>query len=366
MQIHKIAIVLILAALLSACAPATRRMAVDDAVQAVEAQKQREIALAVAVKDTQRLGRVSSTILVGAAELCGEDIKPYLGMDWRNKYGYGKEMADAAAKLYQLSDPLQIVLVNAGSPSDKAGLKKGDILIGMDDIKAPSGEGATESFGKSFTEYAATHDKLTVKVQRNGKNMEIPVQTVKRCAFDAMISPTDIINAFADGKHITITKGMMRFAQDDTELELVIAHELAHNAMKHMDKKRGNQFLGAIIDGLLGARGIQTGGAFGNMAGGSYSQDFEAEADYVGLYMMARAGGNIEEAPKFWRRMAAENPGAIGDRNSSHPSTPYRFTALEKTVLEIRDKQKAGVSVMPEMKDGKPYMEAVVKETANP
>jgi predicted Zn-dependent protease len=212
----------------------------------------------------------------------------------------------------------------------------------------------------------STHEKTTVKVLRDGKNMELPVQTVMRCAFDAMLSPTDIINAFADGKHITITKGMMRFTQDDTELELVIAHELAHDAMKHMDKKLGNRILGAIVDGLLASRGIQTGGAFGNASAGSYSQEFESEADYVGLYMMARAGGNIEEAPKFWRRMAAENPGSISERNSSHPTTPYRFTALEKTVLEIREKQKAGVPVLPEMKDGKPYMEAVVKGDAPP
>ncbi len=47
--------------------------------------------------------------------------------------------------------------------------------------------------------------------------------------------------------------------------------------------------------------------------------------------MLALANGNIEEAPNFWRRMAAEHPGSI-QRNhaATHPATPERFVALEK------------------------------------
>ena len=42
--------------------------------------------------------------------------------------------------------------------------------------------------------------------------------------------------AFADGTKVFLTRGMMRFAQSDEELALVVAHETAHNIMGHIDK----------------------------------------------------------------------------------------------------------------------------------
>ena len=52
--------------------------------------------------------------------------------------------------------------------------------------------------------------------------------------------------------------------------------------------------VGLVFDILAAVAGVNTGGDFmriGAEAGaGAFSQDFEAEADYVGVYLMARGG----------------------------------------------------------------------------
>ena len=146
---------------------------------------------------------------------------------------------------------------------------------------------------------------------------------------------------------------MMRFASSDTELGLVISHEIAHNSMGHMRAKMTNYTLGSILD--IAAQillKIPTQGLFGNLGGNAFSQGFEAEADYVGLYIMAQSGGDIDNAPQFWRRMAALSPAAIqSSHTSTHPATPERFVALEETVKEIKAKKAAGQPLTPNLKN---------------
>ncbi len=113
-----------------------------------------------------------------------------------------------------------------------------------------------------------------------------------------------------------------------------------------------NAIPGLLLDLLAAGVGVNTQGLFMNMTANAYSQEFEAEADYVGLYMMKQSGMEIENAPDFWRRMAAIHPGSIKTNLlATHPASPERFLALEKTVEEIRDKVEKGLPLAPEMEE---------------
>jgi len=168
---------------------------------------------------------------------------------------------------------------------------------------------------------------------------------------------SDAVNAFADGKMVGITTGMLRFVESDDELAMVVGHELAHNALGHVGRQQGNSLAGALLGALVdigaAAAGVNTQGAgtrIGMQAGGlAYAKDFEAEADYLGSYIAARAGYDISDAPFLWRRMAAEHPSSIGKTfMATHPSTPERATALERTIAEIREKEARGAPLVPE------------------
>lgn len=66
--------------------------------------------------------------------------------------------------------------------------------------------------------------------------------------------------------------------------------------------------LGAVIDVAAATQGIRTDmtGRGMRAAAAAFSQDFEREAVYVGVYYVERAGIDATEAASFSRRMTAE------------------------------------------------------------
>lgn len=174
----------------------------------------------------------------------------------------------------------------------------------------------------------------------------------RACEFAfAVSSEAKGINAFADGKRVVMGPTMLQFATNDTHVAFVLAHELAHNIMQHPQGGAKNTTAGMILGTILDASIGGTGGAFGKLGAQvgrlQYSPAFETEADYIGLYILARAGYKIEEAPDFWRAMSQYDPQGIYAR-STHPTNAERFVVMRKTINEIRSKQKLRMSLVPE------------------
>lgn len=176
------------------------------------------------------------------------------------------------------------------------------------------------------------------------------------CAYQVELLEGGAANAYADGKKIYISPEMVRLARTDEELAFILAHEYAHNILKHSSRSFTNGMigtvLGAVVDGALATQGIGTDGGFAKagseMATLRYSADFEREADYIALYVAANAGFDISQTADFWRRFAAKNPDTIYI-SATHPTTAERFVAMEKTVEEIRHKQQRGALLLPEL-----------------
>ncbi len=145
-----------------------------------------------------------------------------------------------------------------------------------------------------------------------------PMQRVLGCFTAARLWLSDTVNAYKDYQGVYLTAGMLRMAANDDELAVILGHEFGH----------------AIL---------RTGG----------KRLFEADADYIGLYLAARAGYDIDTAPRLWRRWALRNPYALTsdamDRFRSHPRSPERVLAMEETIREIREKQAAGLALEPEV-----------------
>ena len=186
-------------------------------------------------------------------------------------------------------------------------------------------------------------------IERDGAERRLTANPARVCNYPAVLVKDDKVNAFADGKRMAITSGMLRFAQRDEELALIVGHELAHNTRGHIEAKKGNM----IIGGLLGAAasvliGVNVTDIGAQAGAGAFSQDFEAEADYVGVYHVARAGYDVKSAASFWRRMAVAHPKGIHLAGSTHPSTATRFLAIEKAAEEVDRKRAGNAPLVPE------------------
>ena len=246
-----------------------------------------------------------------------------------------------------------IVAIAAGSGAAAAGLQTNDVIVAVNGQPVQPGGKSLELYAK-LVRAAGSGSPMLFSVQRSGEALDVTVEPQPVCSYPVVIIDKPQVNAYADGKGIYVYRGMMDFVRSDEELALVLGHEMAHDFRGHLEAKRKNaivgQAVGAVFDVLLAAGTGVAGSTFSRMGGsltaGAYSQDFEAEADYVGLYVMARAGYRIDDAANFWRRMAISSPGSI-TMTSDHPATPERFVALQAAVKEIDVKVAQGQPLVP-------------------
>lgn len=174
------------------------------------------------------------------------------------------------------------------------------------------------------------------------------------CSVPVKVIEARDINAYADGKTAYINTGIIDFSSNDEELAIIIGHEMAHNILMHGDKKKTNGLIGELIGvGVQAATGVDARQLFRDLGRLTYSQAFESEADYIGLYLVARAGYDYSKSPNLWRKMGMENSQNINvGILATHPGTSERYLALDAAVFEIQDKLKYGLAILPD-KQGK-------------
>lgn len=341
-----------LALVLMGCGPSLQRVAVSEEVVKAERDKQRELAFSAFVKRQERLMGVSYPLLTAAGELCKRDAQPIYGLMLHDKELYrkmlGKEYEGVASRYYGLGKRVTVRYVHPDFPAGRAGLKVGDPILAING-KALGDKSALEAMDIIDKLDLPEGRPLLLGIEREGKTLDLSIQGVPGCKYAAYLVNSDDVNASADGSRVVVTTGMVRFVETDDELALVVSHEIAHNALGHMRKREINVLFGSLLDSLIyGATGVDTGWVFAQLGGRAFSQAFEAEADYAGLYISARAGRNITDAANFWRRLAIEHPASIKQSfSSTHPSAPERFTAIEKAVQEIDEKRKRGEPLLP-------------------
>lgn len=300
---------------LAACAPTMNRVVVTQAEVEAEARSLKQLYLEELVSEKQRLETVSFRVMHGAAGLCAERTRAFHGLKVATEHSFGTEMRDAARSALGLDERLRVLYVIPGSPADLTGLKSGDVIAEINGKDVKPGMQAERLFAAIRDD---THAKpLTITLQDQPVRT-VTVTPVEVCDYPVEISPKDNLNAFANGRSIVITRGMLWFA-DDTELAFVLSHELAHNLLNHV---------GSLL---------------------ATTTELEAQADYVGLYTVARAGYRIDDALNFWRRMAVTFPNMINNA-INHPGTSYRLAALKKARAEISAKIASGEPLLPNAK----------------
>jgi Zn-dependent protease with chaperone function len=344
--------------LLNACAcagPITATPQGSAAEIMQETQREKDLAYKQLIRDQDRVFNVSFPVLAVNTPFCGRTATAF-GLTMWNVYVIPNEYRQAAINDYNLHARLAAQFVADKSPAGRADIRSGDLIVAINGRNIPPGPGAR----KTAYEYLdqAGDKKTGILIERNGQLINTLVQPEKICAYPVQLdySSTDV-NSFADGQRIYTTRGMLRFTENDNELALVIAHELGHNAMDHINKQQNNAMLGSLgglaIDALLASAGVNSGNEFGQMGqeigGQAYSVAFEQEADYVGMYFMERAGYNSTGVADFWRRYAAESPKSVSKR-TTHPTSPERFIAIDRTHREIAKKKAAGQPLIPNLK----------------
>ena len=201
--------------------------------QAIEAERQKQLKLTLEtqMKKYDRLQSVAFPILTGSTGRCGVQYKYTYGVNLHDRSDYGEAFAPVLGSL-GIGDQVTVRYVHPASPAAAAGLQVGDRLLAIED-KSIEGKNADEA--RALMAESVKQSDLTisffkppppvpVRVLRQGQEHELSLQAVKACDFGVVLAFFDAVNALADGENIVVTTGMMRFAQKDEELAVVVGH----------------------------------------------------------------------------------------------------------------------------------------------
>jgi beta-barrel assembly-enhancing protease len=204
--------------------------------------------------------------------------------------------------------------------------------------------------GKMYSEEVEKSSKFITDsvveeyVNRIGQN--IVKNSDCKVPFTIKVIDSDEINAFAlPGGFFYVNSGLILAADEEAELAGVMAHETAHvcahHAVREMTRANYAQ-LGTIPLIFLGGwtgYGIYEAASIGiPITFLKFSRDFEAQADFLGVQYMYRAGYDPQAFISFFEKIQAlekRKPGAVAKAFSDHPQTPDRILHTQEEIARI-------------------------------
>jgi predicted Zn-dependent protease len=185
-----------------------------------------------------------------------------------------------------------------------------------------------------------------IRVRRIGERIaQVVGEQMPNAKWEFVVFDSPQANAFAlPGGKVGVYTGLLRLTENDSELAIVMGHEIGHVIARHGAERMSEAMLISGI-GAVSAAAIEnktdakTKDLFLLAYGGAttvarvlpHSRGNESEADKMGAIYAARAGYDPRAALSFWQKMAGQKTGAGGSPAwlSTHPSDQKRIADLQ-------------------------------------
>jgi beta-barrel assembly-enhancing protease len=188
--------------------------------------------------------------------------------------------------------------------------------------------------------------ELNAYVQRIGQRLASQPQADKY-PYSFKVVADKGINAFAlPGGPTFVNTGLIAAADNEAQLAGVMAHEIAHVALRHGTNQASKanliQLPAMLAGAVLGGSGSMLGqlaqlgiGIGANSVLLKYSRDAERQADLLGAQMMAQAGYNPIEMARFFEKLQAQGGSGGPEWFSSHPNPGNRMQAIQEEIRTL-------------------------------
>ncbi|MBL0769888.1 peptidase M48, Ste24p [Sphingopyxis sp. XHP0097] len=271
--------------------------------------------------------------------------QPQFGWLWGDPRLYAEEDRAAALVPYDAStsDAPFPAAIAPDSPAARTGLRIGTPILKLNGASLPPAEG-TDAFARiSALETALAALPLDRPLTlATGDGQTVDIQPVTGCASDFRLEARDRPAGAADGRLVLISYGLALFAEDDAELAAAVAHELAHNILRHRER----------LDAAGVDRGL--GKQFGRSA--RLFRQTEIEADRLSVWLLAGAGYDPTAAARFWTRFG-QREGRPLFQAGTHPRWRDRVATLEAEAAAIAAARAEGEPLVPPLVANPPPLE---------
>lgn len=216
-----------------------------------------------------------------------------------------------------------IIALAGDGPAAAAGLNDDDILVSVDGAAVPAATGAASlaeaDAWRGLIDRALVDGHARFLVLRDGAERTVDLQGIAGCPLDTQLELSDRYIAAANGRRVRLSTAVLSFAADDDELAAVIAHELAHNVLRHRAQ--------------LDAAGVNRGLARAVGLGAGRMREMELEADRLSVRLMATAGYDPAAAIRYMEQLVRRRDYREGP---THPNGRQRIAVLREAVAAQR------------------------------
>lgn len=208
-------------------------------------------------------------------------------------------------------------------------------------------------------------NRIAQNVARNS-DLKIPL-TVK-------VIDEPVINAFAlPGGFLYVNTGLLMAAEEEDQVAGVIAHEIAHVAARHWASQQTKAtltqfamipliFIPMTYPVYYGVMEAYMNGV--PLAFLKFNRNAEAEADYLGIQYMYKAGYDPNSYVAFFGKVLEEErrtPGSVPGIFMDHPPTGDRIVKSEEEIKKILPEREQYLVSTSEFDDVKGRLQQVIR-----
>lgn len=283
----------------------------------------------------QRVARLGERLALAAAPLC-QDRVPRIGIDLHSRSQYGSLTDEQARQTFPIANGTAILLVVPGSPADAAGVRAGDAVVAIDNrplsLQSPTARPSYAPTRAALDQLDAAVADGTVELllrRYDGRDVTVSLRGTPGCRTRFQMKPSGGIAAEADGLYVQIGQRMVESTDQDDVLSASLAHELAHNMLRHRERQN--------------AAGMRRGLSrmFGRSA--ALSRASELEADRMVPWLLALAGHD-PAAGLRWLDFIAR---LAGPAAPTHPGWNRRRQVIAAQLPLIAEQRAAGQALRP-------------------
>lgn len=248
--------------------------------------------------------------------------------------------------------PLVLMLAACASTTQEGatGIKRKQLLLlpsaQVDALSLESykGELSKASQAGSLNNDKANLERIRVIADRLVPQVATFRQDALQWQWEVNLETRDELNAYCapGGKIMFFTGIINKLRLTDDEIAAIMGHEIAHALREHGRERMSEAYAQQTGMSLLAVLGnvkaenialMQTVAQLGLTL--PHSRGQEAEADIVGLELMARAGYNPAAAISLWEKMGQANGAGGPAFLSTHPSGPQRIDGINALLPKV-------------------------------